>query len=759
MEKTNRFGIKISRKGMIATAVVIIMISLLIESVIVNSLVAELEVMQRSVREVAVINAINLMEFAKGAMQHAVNYTFYQSSDDVLGLSGYCSFDGTPCDQDCKAPSNVPTYNCDPFWRVYENTYAPPFGALDVPQPGTFTYYLANRIAAVYNGYAQKFVGPEYCPLKPGQVTMIYTDEYEIRLDVNNSQDDPMKYEEENIKVMEYNTLFNETITVATFEIFQFGKDLYVTNDRVGTIFADEDTNMDNSWCGMLGERCDITSSCIKDCFDGSNCCCKGMFFGNVCEADMAEEYCEDRLSVYCSESGIDSCDYNNNRQVSADEKYMCDVENEIETPVYGMDPIPPILPKSKIEASASVGDCIKVDHTYLYEESGTTTVSWTSETVEDCAKINDANCGCVDKCTGDEANCGECIGIETGKFDGKCPWTTKTCPDECCAIEFTCTESSTGGYCTGSNSATCTAASCKQPCCDYTSPEPCSGDCSGCDPACKSVSCPAYGPCMTDCCKVVPYGGDMICVKRGCASCCDDEGSCSHKKCSDLSQANCEDCSGCNYVPKTWKHTISRNCRANACGLSCCKQTDTLHESVTCDYDYFGTAKVDVEVKDVINWYPIDNSWAQPALEFRVISGNAAECKDYIPVEQGDYVPDGSVCCPGITTNAADETFGCKSGEIIDFDKEEDDDEETCILDSDCCLPELEGLQALCTSGVCDLAPPCVEDCNCCGVVCDIYDLVCEDSCCGLVPYGMDVRCVNVVGCPSCCNQGFLCS
>ena len=753
MERKSRPKMKIGRKGIVAIAVVVVMISLFLESVIVNSIVAELEVMQRSVREIAVINAINLMESAKSAMQYAVNYTFYQSSDDVLGLGGYCSFDGAPCDQNCKTPSNVPTYRCDPFWRVYESTYAPLFGVLDMPQPGTFTYYLANRVAAVYDDYAQDFVGPEYCPLSPGEVTIMDTGDYEIRVDLDNSQDDPMKYEEKNIEVMEYNTLFNDTMTAATFDIFEFGKELYVTNDRIGAIFADADTNMDNSWCGMLGERCDITSGCSKDCFDGSNCCCKGIFFGNVCEADMGEEYCDDQLSVYCSESGIDSCDYDNNRQVSADEKYMCDVENEIETPVPNYD--------GTIEASALVGDCMNVEHTYLYEESGTTTVSWTSETVEECAKINDASCGCMDECTGSEANCGECIGIETGTFSGQCPWGTKTCPEDCCLIEFSCTDKDYGD-CDGDNTESCTESGV---CCEGGIPPGCG--CSDCDlkDMCSSIACPRLGPCHPECCEWIWEGPHRICDRKDleCESCC--EGEYTPKDCDDIGKSNCNSCSGCSW-DSSWRHTITKSCRANACDLSCCEQTDTLHESVTCDYDYFGTAKVDVDVKDVINWYPIDNSWAQPALEFKVVSGNAADCMDDMPVEQDDYVPDESVCCPGITTNAADETLGCKSEEIIDFGTEEeeedgeDDGEEPCVLDSDCCLPGLEGSKVLCTEGVCDLAPPCLDDCSCCGVTCEPLDPNCEDTpCCGLVPYGFDVICEYVFGCPECCNQGHLCS
>ena len=688
--------------GTLATAAVLITVALFFESVIVNSFIADIEVMKRSAREIAVINAINYVEFAKHGLRQSVNYSIFKASDDILSMGGLCSFDSTPCgDEDwCRAPANIPTQSCDPYLRVYNNTTPLPFGSLAAPTPGTFAYYFINRTAAVYNEYSAQFEGPNYCPMPPGKITITDTGDYTMRVDIYTDKES-LRFKDDNIRVIEHNTLFNDTVTVATFEIFEFGKELYVENDRIGTIFSDANYSMENNWCAMAGERCDITSDCTEDCFDG-NCCCQGMFFGNVCGEDISSNYCENQLTDYCSITGPNlNCDYNSNGRVTAEEKYKCYVENNITSVVPNNDAV--------INATAELDGCFKVDHSSLFNASDTVTVVWTAEIAADCNEINANNCGCVDTCTGSEANCGDCIGITTGSSSGMCPsvapWVDSVepgvekevvCPVECCMDKFTCTQSKTAGRCIGINTEACDSPS---SCCEDGECAP-GCDCDDC--VCQRLGCPLVGPWLPECCNGPGDPKPWVCE-----DCCDDP--CTPISCGSLGLGTCDSCSGCSWRPGTWSHVISRNCRANVCGITCCEETDTLYKDVTCDYNYSGSARVDVDVTDEANQYPFGTMWDELTLEFKVVSGNAPECNGTEPVEQSSYVPTGSICCPALTTTSSDESVGCKSNEIIEIDDEDegggDGEEGPCITDSDCCLPGFEGRWVVCREGVCDIA------------------------------------------------------
>lgn len=704
--------------GIIAIAVVGLIAQIFLESVIVNSFIADTEVVQRSVRETAVINAVNEMEFAKIALKQSVPYSVYEAAQDVFSLGGYCSYDSDACAEDCKAPQNAPTYGCEPRWMVYGKTYAPQTGTLSDPQQGTFTYYLISRISSVYDSYANEytepFYTPAYCPAPTAQVTLTDMGGHVVRVDIEAAEGSTLEYKEESMDIIEHNTLFNDTLYLPTTELLDFAKENYVQSDLVGSVFVTEAQNMDNTWCGMTAEdRCDMTTICDKECF-GGNCCCKGMFFDDVCWADMGDGYCESQLSTYCSRNvGGNPCDFNNNGRIDADEKYRCDIQAGVADPITTAD--------GAIEASGNVDECIRVEHNTELGYSRTITVSWTDEVADDCLRINTVGCHCDDRCEGSEANCGDCIGITAGtNLDGRCPseapWVDDArpgvdksvlCPGECCAIEWVCDEWQDVSRCRGTNKASCNAASCDTDCCDYT-PE-CRCDECALEDWCDKNDNDCNFPVNTDCCD---GPGDPKSFE--CDSCCDSGGSqpasCERKSCKDVSKSDCmaDECDGCYWDEGDWHHTISLNCRANVCGMPCCEQTDTLYEDVVCDYDYYGTASVDVEVKDVVNEYPIYASWTDLTLSFSVVSGNAAECEDNEPVEESAYVPDTSVCCPALTTNAEDDADGCKSDEIIDFGDEPEPP--SCVLDSDCCSPVLSGRRVECSESVCEIIPPMLE-------------------------------------------------
>jgi hypothetical protein len=638
MEIADKIKTKFGQKGVgpIGIIVIVVIVALLLESVYVNSFIADVEVIKRAAQETAIVKAIDTVEFAKRALDHAVPFSFYEASNDVLETGGYCSFDSDACTEECKVPNNVPTNDCDPFWRVYDNSYAMKFGTPSTPEPGTFAYYLSSRISAVYDDYTRQSFDPKYCPMPPGEVTMEDMGGFSVRVNINNIESGVVAQIEENVGVVEHNTQFNDMVGASTLRLFEFARDEFLDNDRIGSVFESADGVMENIWCVMD---------------EGS----KDMYFGDVCGSDV-DEFCESQLTTYCSKASAgDPCDIDNDGILSAEEKYRCTVQGNIEAPIYNDD--------GTIEASGSIDGCFNVDHSSNIRYSNAITVHWQTGDPGDCDEVS--GCECDIPCIGNEENCGDCAGETVGIVDS-CPWAEKICSPECCVDKLVCTARTTSGSCTGTNTANCDPQSSEFQiaCCEGGECDS-SCNCDDCDliGICNAIGCSPIGPWLPECCNGPGDPKDLVCD-----SCCGQE--CTQKRCEDISggASGCEDC-GCTYIEGETTYEITPNsCNANVCELPCCIQTETLYENAACDYDYFGTTTVDVEVKDTLMEYPIGSSWEDLALNFKVVSGNATVCDGNVPIEESDYVADGSVCCPALTTNAADEAADCKSEEVIEF-------------------------------------------------------------------------------------------
>ena len=103
------------------------------------------------VKEAAIVESINYIELLKVGLKNAVGYSIYEASDDVLTLGGICehsiqSTDSGYCSEDCKIPAETPTFTCIPWWKVYDEIYA--------PTRVKFEEYMTNRTLQNSEGYA-----------------------------------------------------------------------------------------------------------------------------------------------------------------------------------------------------------------------------------------------------------------------------------------------------------------------------------------------------------------------------------------------------------------------------------------------------------------------------------------------------------------------------------------------------------------------------------------------------------------------------
>lgn len=103
------------RKGIAPIAIVaIVMLALvLVWGVSIYFFIGEHETVVRSSREREIIKLINEMEWVKRLMPQVLEYSFYQSNYFLASNGDY--YDSTA----------VASYNCVPYWRIYDETYLP----------------------------------------------------------------------------------------------------------------------------------------------------------------------------------------------------------------------------------------------------------------------------------------------------------------------------------------------------------------------------------------------------------------------------------------------------------------------------------------------------------------------------------------------------------------------------------------------------------------------------------------------------------
>jgi len=104
------------RKGAlpaIAIAAIVMVAVTLIVGIVVHWAIGENESVVRSVREREIIKLINDIEWNKRTMPQVLEYSFYQSSYSLASKGGY--YDS----------NEVPSFNCVPYWKVYDKTYLP----------------------------------------------------------------------------------------------------------------------------------------------------------------------------------------------------------------------------------------------------------------------------------------------------------------------------------------------------------------------------------------------------------------------------------------------------------------------------------------------------------------------------------------------------------------------------------------------------------------------------------------------------------
>ncbi len=342
------------RKGQVVELMLVVTVALVAlvigEGVYVQNYVAQIDFTKRSAMETAVIESYNIVEFSKKAMQEAVQFSFYKAAVEVTKMGGFCAYsDAKSCSEICKIPDKVPTQRCVPWWRVYDKAYNPSLKGLESAlENGTSKYYQEYSVQVSAYGLGTN----KYCPRPPG-IVKIEGDEVSL----NNIG--AMSYAGSFFTITEKNSNFTDRVESTVFELHKTGADNFIDKDGVGNAFSDADNSMPNKCDYMSNGKCDMTAGNCQsnNCWD-SACCCKGMYFGDMCENSLPS--CEGKLSSFCSKADatkIGGCNFNNDNVVSADEKYNCTVQQSLN------DLASSASTPGVIQTSVGIDNCIKVGH------------------------------------------------------------------------------------------------------------------------------------------------------------------------------------------------------------------------------------------------------------------------------------------------------------------------------------------------------------------------------------------------------------
>jgi len=125
---------KTSSKGvaaLIVAAFVVLAAIVVVEGIIISNYLVKSENIVRAIREEAIIQGINNVEFAKRGLSQAVLYSFNQAAYDIGTRGGY--FD---------IPTGI-SYNCVPYWKIFSTSYV----------PNDFESELSQNVLRIFNSY------------------------------------------------------------------------------------------------------------------------------------------------------------------------------------------------------------------------------------------------------------------------------------------------------------------------------------------------------------------------------------------------------------------------------------------------------------------------------------------------------------------------------------------------------------------------------------------------------------------------------
>jgi hypothetical protein len=193
------------RKGVlpaIAIVAIVLLAVIVVWGIFIGFFVGEHETIVRSGREREIIRMINEMEWVKKVIPQTLEFSFYQSTYSMGANGGYFN------------PNDVPSYDCTPYWRVYDKTYFP--DSVDGNLNKTLVKYLSKYASAL--GFN----------LPPYEINF----QQDNGISVNMIGENNLAIESGIAKV-EDSANFSEKFNISFFDMFDNGKEKFVDQDSI----------------------------------------------------------------------------------------------------------------------------------------------------------------------------------------------------------------------------------------------------------------------------------------------------------------------------------------------------------------------------------------------------------------------------------------------------------------------------------------------------------------------------------------------
>ncbi len=231
-------------------AILVILALLAVEFIVLQIGIRDFASVKRVIQEVAILQVINQMEFLKKAQEQALPYSFYKAYDFVGKRGGYFSL------------ANVDSYNCIPYWRVYDQ--------INVPTQTTLLKNITEAASEAFNKYMDEFRGEGgfEIPSYTAEITSIPSPNV-FRVKAESSGN--LKFSISNLELEEEDR-FMDTVPSCLINETRIGKNQFITTDSIKNAIDDaisnitEDcTNRDNELRNKINQKITSLSTTVDD--------------------------------------------------------------------------------------------------------------------------------------------------------------------------------------------------------------------------------------------------------------------------------------------------------------------------------------------------------------------------------------------------------------------------------------------------------------------------------------------------------------
>lgn len=182
---------------------------LVVEMILLQIGIRDSEIVRRTLIEVTILEKINNIEFLKRSQKSALKYSFYGAYDFLGKRGGYLNL------------NNVQSYDCIPYWRIYDTTIIP-----DLKDN------IEQTTSIIFNDYMDVFRSTEmivpYYEINIQNVFPLYSQVMDIEIDTP----DDLMFKKEKLRIIE-KSVFSHDIPSGLSQEYNIGDENFIQKDSI----------------------------------------------------------------------------------------------------------------------------------------------------------------------------------------------------------------------------------------------------------------------------------------------------------------------------------------------------------------------------------------------------------------------------------------------------------------------------------------------------------------------------------------------